>query len=121
MKTLRDETQSVRSLIELEGDGCTADTNASRGAPLKKKASRRFVNKFCECGQPAVTRSANSMACQRCADLTDRMGRQELSEVCGVRESAMPELGWQDISDACTAFFRRRGITVFGGLGMSVK
>lgn len=108
MKTLRDETQSDRASMELQGSGCAADNNASRGAtPLKKR--RRFANKFCECGQPAVTRSANNMACQRCADLTSdgdvplRGGRPE-------RQPAY--CGWAEIRQRCNAFFVAHGLSM---------
>ncbi len=59
-----------------------------------------FRNKFCECGQPAVVRSANSMACQRCADLTSA---GDIPETCGVRDRNPPHVGWTGIRDACLA------------------
>lgn len=107
MKLLRDTTQSDLSPMELPGHGCTADNNASRGAiPVKK--GRKFLNKFCECGQPAVTRSANSMACQRCADLTSEGD----TPMRGGRPERQPShCGWVEFRQRCNAFFAAHGLS----------
>lgn len=48
MKHLRDETQSDSALLELSGESLTADNNASRGAPIKRRhGSIVFRNEFC--------------------------------------------------------------------------
>jgi hypothetical protein len=118
MKLVRDDTLSGHSPMELPGCGCTADNSASRGATPLTKKGRRYVQVTCGCGQPAVARSSNSMACQRCADLTSK---GEVRQREGIRAEAIPELEWQAISAACVAFFRRKGMTIYGGLGRVVK
>ena len=108
MKHLRDTNSHDRALLELSGERRGADTNASPGAPPSRKAhSKRFRNLFCECGQPAVIRSANSMACQRCADMTSGGDFQTTS---GVKDRAEPYCGWSGIRAECLGFFKRNGM-----------
>jgi len=82
------------------------DDNASTPHP-RKRTTRRFENLFCECGQPAVTRSANSMACQRCADST---AAGEFQTKSGKADRPERHVGWTDFRVACLAFFERNGM-----------
>ena len=110
---LRGDNSHGQAHMESLGDSRGADNNASPGAPLtsaekmRSLRSKRFVNLFCECGQPAVTRSANSMACQKCADLTsdgDMPGRT------GTIDRAERHVGWTEFRNACNLFFEERGM-----------
>ena len=68
--------------------------------------SRAYKAQFCDCGAPAVTKSANSNACARCAALT-KAG--EIRVVNGVRERT--GFIWQaSFKKACNDFLDRNGL-----------
>ena len=110
---LRGDNSHGIAHMESLGDSRGADNNSSPSTPLtsaekmRRLRSKRFVNLFCECGQPAVTRSANSMACQHCADLTSA---GDLPTKSGRRDSAERHIGWTDFRKACLEFFDANGM-----------
>jgi hypothetical protein len=68
----------------------------------------RFINQFCECGKPAVIRSANAMACQRCADLTSE---GDAPKTAGIPDRGPRHCGWVSIREACNGFLANAGLS----------
>lgn len=76
---------------------------------MRKHRAGRFTNQKCECGKPAVVKSANSMACERCAELTSE---RDVQTTCGVPDRNPEHVGWTLIRAACIRRLAVAGISM---------